>query len=369
MTWNWEQAGWPDFSYNSRALEPLEKQFLLQSGEFVGACKHMGADDRETLKIELISEEAVKTSEIEGEILDRESVQSSLRQQLGLGEEASGVTPAERGISRMMVDLYQNFAAPLTDKTMFDWHAMLLAGNREIRIIGGYRSHADAMQVVSGPIQKRTVHFEAPPSVRVSDEMEGFISWFNDTAPGGKMPLPALTRAALVHLHFVCIHPFEDGNGRIGRALAEKSLAQNLGQPSLIALAYTIERKRKDYYAALERNNKDLEITEWMEYFAATILEAQNNTIRRVDFYLSKAKFYEKYRNAFNERQSRVVARMFREGIDGFKGGLSAENYISISKTSRATTTRDLQDLVEKGALTKTGDLRHTRYFLNLENA
>jgi Fic family protein len=365
----WEQPDWPDFSYNSKALEPFEKQFLLQSGEFVGACKHMGADDQETLKIELISEEAVKTSEIEGEILNRDSVQSSLRQQLGLGEEAPGVTPAERGISKMMVDLYRNFAAPLTDKTMFDWHAMLLAGNREIKVIGGYRTHTDAIQVVSGPIETRTVHFEAPPSVRVSDEMKSFIAWFNDTAPGGKMPLPALTRAALVHLYFVCIHPFEDGNGRIGRALAEKSLAQDLGRPSLIALAYTIERKRKDYYAALERNNKDLEITGWMNYFAGTILEAQNNTIKRVDFYVTKARFYEKYRNALNERQSKVVARIFREGIDGFEGGLSAENYISISKTSRATATRDLQDLVEKGALTRTGELRHTRYFLNLEKA
>lgn len=369
MPWNWEQPGWPYFSYNSRVLEPLEKQFLLQSGEFVGACKHIGADDQETLKIELISEEAVKTSEIEGEILNRDSVQSSLRQQLGLGEEAPGVTSAERGISRMMVDLYRNFAAPLTDNTMFDWHAMLLTGNREIKVIGGYRTHTDAMQVVSGPMEKRVVHFEAPPSVRVRNEMKSFIAWFNDTAPGGKMPLPALTRAALVHLYFVCIHPFEDGNGRIGRALAEKSLAQNLGQPSLIALAYTIERKRKDYYASLERNNKDLEITGWMKYFASMILEAQNNTIKRVDFYLSKARFYERYRDALNERQSKVVARIFRGGIDGFEGGLSAENYISISKTSRATATRDLQDLVEKGALTRTGELRHTRYFLNLEKA
>ena len=205
--------------------------------------------------------------------------------------------------------------------------------------------------------------------MRVPDEMKSFIAWFNDTAPGGKMSLPALTRAALVHLYFVCIHPFEDGNGRIGRALAEKSLAQNLGQPSLIALAYTIERKRKDYYAALERNNKDLEITEWMKYFCGTILEAQNNTLKRVDFYVSKARFYEKHRNALNERQSKVVARIFREGIEGFQGGLSAENYLSISKTSRATATRDLQDLVEKGALTRTGELRHTRYFLNLEKA
>jgi Fic family protein len=178
--------------------------------------------------------------------------------------------------------------------------------------------------------------------------------------------LPPLTRAAIAHLYFVCIHPFEDGNGRIGRALAEKSLAQNLGQPSLIALAYTIERKRKDYYAALERNNRDLDITDWMTYFADTVLAAQNNTIKRVDFYVAKARFHERLRGKLNERQERVIARMFREGVDGFKGGLSAENYITISKTSRATATRDLADLVEKGALTRTGELRHTRYRLNI---
>jgi Fic family protein len=198
------------------------------------------------------------------------------------------------------------------------------------------------------------------------DEMKRFTRWFNDTAPNGKSPLPALTRAGIAHLYFVCIHPFEDGNGRIGRAIAEKSLAQNLSQPSLIALATTIERKRKDYYTALERNNKQLEITAWLTYFAGTILEAQRNTIKRVDFYVAKARFYEKFRGQFNERQDKGIARMFREGIEGFKGGLSADNYISISPTSRATATRDLQDLVEKGALTRTGELRHTRYFLNL---
>jgi Fic family protein len=139
-----------------------------------------------------------------------------------------------------------------------------------------------------------------------------------------------------------------------------------IGQPSLIALAYTIERKCKDYYAALERNNKENRITGWLTYFANTVLEAQNNTLKRVDFYVGKAKFYEKFRGKLNERQEKVIARMFRNGTDGFKGGLGAENYISISKTSRATATRDLQDLVEQGALTKTGELRHTRYFLNL---
>ena len=368
MTWNWEQPDWPEFTYASKALEPLEKQFLLQSGEFIGACKHIGPDDRETLKIELISDEAVKTSAIEGEILNRDSVQSSLRQQLGLGVEQPGVKPAERGISKMMLDLYRGFAAPLTDQTMFDWHAMLLSGDASIRVIGGYRTHAEPMKVVSGPDDKRTVHFEAPPSIRVPDEMKRFITWFDDTAPGAKNPLPALTRAGIAHLYFVCIHPFEDGNGRIGRALAEKSLAQNLGQPSLIALAYTIERKRKDYYAALERNNKENEITFWLTYFANTVLEAQNNTIKRVDFYIAKAKFYERLRGKLNERQEKAIVRMFREGTDGFKGGLSAENYIAITEASRATATRDLRDLVEKGALTKTGELRHTRYYLKLSD-
>jgi Fic family protein len=366
MIWNWQQPGWPQFSYESKALEPLEQQFLLQSGEFIGACKHIGPDDQETLKIELISDEAVKTSEIEGEILNRDSVQSSLRHQLGLGVERPGVPPAERGISEMMVDLYRHFATPLTDATMFAWHKMLLSGDKTVSVIGSYRKHADPMQVVSCPDYKGTVHFEAPPSPRMSDEMKRFTTWFNDTAPNGKNPLPALTRAGIAHLYFVCIHPFEDGNGRIGRAIAEKSLAQNLSRPSLIALATTIEAKRKDYYAALERNNKQLEITAWLTYFAGTILEAQRNTIKRVDFHVAKAQFYDKFRGQFNERQDKVIARLFREGIEGFKGGLSADNYIGISRTSRATATRDLQDLVEKGALTRSGELRHTRYFLNL---
>src|ERR1700694_4849020 len=180
MTWNWQQPDWPEFTYDRAALEPLERRFLLQAGAFIGARKHIGADDQETLKIELISDEAVKTSEIEGEILNRDSVQSSLRHQFGLGAEAPGVPPAERGIAEMMVDLYRNFADVLSDKTMFDWHRMLLSGDRSIQVIGGYRTHAEAMQVVSGPIHKPTVHFEAPASTRVPGEMKQFVTWFND---------------------------------------------------------------------------------------------------------------------------------------------------------------------------------------------
>src|ERR1043166_8348050 len=216
------------------------------------------------------------------------------------------------------------------------------------------------------PVHAPKVHFEAPPSSDMKREMDAFVAWVNKTAPDGEQPLPALARAAIAHLYFVSIHPFEDGNGRIGRALSEKSLAQNLGQPTLIALAYTIERERKAYYRALEYNNKQIKIGDWLSYFAKTLIEAQRNTIRRVDFYLAKAKLYEKLRGKLNARPDKVLARMLREGIAGFKGGLSAENYISIAKTSRATATRDLQDLVAMGALTRTGELRHTRYHLNV---
>jgi Fic family protein len=246
---------------------------------------------------------------------------------------------------------------------------MLMSGNRWIHDIGKYRTHAEPMQIVSARVDDSEVHFEAPPSSQMTGEMDRFVSWFNKSAPGGKEPLPALARAGLAHLYFVSIHPFEDGNGRIGRALSEKSLAQNLSQPSLIALAYTIERARKAYYAALERSNKDMEVTDWLVYFGKTVIDAQQNTIKRVDFYIAKAKLYERLRGQLNERQDKVIARMFREGIDGFKGGLSAENYISIAKTSRATATRDLQDLVTKLALTRTGELRHTRYHLNLSRS
>lgn len=367
MTWNWQKPGWPKFSFDTNILLASESRFLLKSGEFLGAFKHVGEDDREMLKIELISEEAVKTSEIEGEILRRDSVQRSLRAQFGLAAEKTQINDAERGIAEMMADLYKRFAEPLSHETLFDWHKMLMSGDRHIESIGAYRTHAEDMRVVTPIAGDEKVHFVAPPSNTMKAEMDRFIAWFKASAPNGEAPLPALTRAGIAHLYFVCIHPFEDGNGRIGRAIAEKSLAENLGQPTLIALAYTIERKRRFYYDALECNNKELEITDWLSYFATTILEAQDTTLKQVDFYVAKTKFYENFRAKLNERQAKVIARMFRDGIDGFKGGLSADNYISITGTSRATATRDMQELVTIGAFTRTGELRHTRYNLNLE--
>lgn len=369
MAWNWTQTGWPDFQYDAAVLEALERRFLLTSGEVLGAVRHVGQGDRERLQIELLSEEALQTSAIEGEVLDRLSVQSSLRRQLGLAPDAYPVKPREQGVSAMMVDVYSRFSAPLEHQTLFGWHNMLLAHDRGLEIVGGYRTHAAAMQIISGQIGGPIVHFEAPPSAQVPQEMRALVNWFNRTAPGGAAALPALTRAGLGHLWFESIHPFEDGNGRLGRALAEKSLAQSIGQPSLIMLSYTIERERKAYYAQLERHQKTLDITPWLVWFAETVLTAQQLTLERVAFFIAKAWFYDRHRQALNPRQAKAVERMFRAGPAGFTGGLSAENYISITSTSRATATRDLHDLVAMQAFTRTGERRHTRYWLSLSAA
>ncbi|MBT8037646.1 MAG: Fic family protein [Verrucomicrobiae bacterium] len=366
MIWNWQQADWPHFTYDRKALDGLEAQFLRNAGESFGAFKHVSEDDKNRLKVELISEEALQTSKIEGEILDRDSLQSSIGKQFGIQADHRRIPPAEQGVAAMMVDLYNSFDTPLSRDTLFEWHRRLMNGRQDLRSIGAYRTHADPMQVVSGPVHDPTVYFEAPPSSRMAEEMEAFIQFFEQSREGGQQAFPALARAGIAHLYFVSIHPFEDGNGRIGRAVAEKSLAQNLGHPTLIALAYTIERNRKTYYEKLERYNKDTDVTGWLVYFAETILEAQDNTQKRIDFIIEKAKLYHRLRGKLNERQEKVIERMFRDGIDGFKGGLSAENYISITGAPRTTATRDLNDLVAKGALTKTGQLKYTRYALNI---
>ena len=176
-----------------------------------------------------------------------------------------------------------------------------------------------------------------------------------------------MLRAGIAHLYFVSIHPFEDGNGRIGRALAEKALAQCLGQPTLIAIAYTIERNKKAYYTALEQANSRNEITPWLTYFATLVLDAQRYTATWIEFLINKAKLYDRLRGQLNPRQEKVLTGLFREGPEGFIGGLSAEKYIGITGAPRATATRDLQDLVGKGALLRCGERKYTRYLFNLE--
>ena len=369
MMWNWQKPAWPRFQWDQRALSEREGRFLREAGVVVGALKHVGEDQRSNLVIELISTEAVKTSEIEGEILDRASVQSSLRRNFGLGTKDRRVPPAEQGIADMMTDLYRGFGAPLTHEKLFAWHTMVMMGRKDVKDIGRYRTHQEPMQVVSGAIYQPTIHFEAPPSSRMRSEMDRFIEWFNATGPGGEGALPVLTRAGLAHLYFVCVHPCEDGNGRIGRAISEMALSQGLGEPALLALSQTIQSDRKRYYAMLEQSNKELEVTAWLEYFAEIVLDAQAYALRLVDFLIAKTRLYDRLLGSLNERQEKVLARMFREGVEGFKGGLSAENYMAITGTSPATATRDLADLVVKGALTRMGERRHTRYWLNIQGA
>jgi Fic family protein len=366
MAWNWQHPDWPSFRWDAEALAPLEARFLHNVGEQVGSIKHVGEDDRNDITIDIMTGEAMKTSEIEGELLNRESVQRSLRQQFGLETDKRHIPLAEAGIANMMIDLHKGFADALSHDTLHRWHEMIARGRTDIRRIGTYRTHPDPMQIVSGYLHKPKVHFEAPPSDAVPGQMDDFITWFADTAPGGARVLPALTRSALAHLYFVSIHPYEDGNGRVGRALAEKALAQAVGHPILLALSPTIERRRSVYYDALEHNNKDMEVAGWMSYFAEIVLEAQAETQRLIDFLIQKTKLYDRVRDRLNERQARAIARMFREGPDGFKGGLSAANYISITGAPRATATRDLADLVDKGVLLVTGALKSTRYWLNL---
>lgn len=363
--WNWQQPDWPHFQYNSSLLTTLEQQFCYAAGVLVGTYEHIDQEDKDVLLIELMSNEALKTSEIEGEFLNRDSIQSSIRRHLGLTTDGNAIPPAEEGIAELMVDLYHTYQEPLTHSSLFKWHRLLTKDRKDLEAIGRYRTHTEPMQIVSNALHNPTVHFEAPPSGQVPDEMETFITWFNDTAPEGKTPLPALTRASIAHLYFVSIHPFEDGNGRIGRAISEKALAQCLQTPSLVALSLTIQSNKAAYYDNLEKANKDNEVSGWLLYFANTICQAQAYAQSWVTFLIKKAKLYDAFQDQLNERQSKAIARILAAGPEGFEGGLSSKNYCTITKTSHATATRDLQDLVSKGLLKQTGALKSTRYFIN----
>jgi Fic family protein len=266
----------------------------------------------------------------------------------------------------MMVNLYRTFSSPLSDETLFAWHRMLTNGRRDLKNIGRFRTDTEPMQVVSGAIHSPQIHFEAPPSVKVPKEMARFVKWFNRTAPSGSEPLPALTRAGIAHLYFESIHPFEDGNGRVGRAISEKALAQSAGRPTLTALAATILIRRRAYYAALEAANKDNNLTIWLCWFAGIAIEAQRRTEARVEFLIDKRRLLDRLKGSLNDRQEKALLRMLREEPEGFKGGLSAGNYVAITGASPATATRDLADLVEKGAIARAGERRHARYSIEI---
>ena len=357
----WQQDDWRNFSYDVQKLKEFERQFLHLSGVGIGIYKALSDDDKEAIKISFLSNEALGTSEIEGLILDRDSLQSSIQRYFQFKSPLSKNHPRENGIAQVMVDLYRHFDAPLSHKMLFDWHRMLMNGRTDLEAVGQYRFHDDPMRIVSFQSDKLKVHYVAPPSNMVLSEMERFIRWFNES----RQTVSPLIRAGITHLYFELIHPFEDGNGRIGRALIEKSLAESLGRPTLIAISQTIKNHKKPYYEAIKTANTSNEITEWLRYACQMILDAQQFTIESIEFLIRKTRFFDKYASQINTRQLKLMKRILRDNQASFVGGVSVKNYIGMNKVSRATANRDLNDLVMKGIMERTGYAKSTRYWLS----
>ena len=366
MMWNWQLRDWPEFIRDRQKLAAREARFLEQAGLLIGTSRHISDEDRIELGISVMSLEAIDTSQIEGETLDRASVQSSIQRALGLSSAPTFARPAESGIADMMVDLLQTTGEPLSDEMLHRWHRKMLTGRTDLKSPGGYREHHEPMQIISGASYVPKVHYEAPPSSSVPGHMAAFIAWFNQTAPTGEAPLLPIERAGLAHLWFECIHPYKDGNGRIGRAISEKALAQGRQRPVFTSLAGALLRHRKDYYRELELARSTLNADRWLSWFADIALEAQDRSLRQVEFMLAKTRLFDRLAGQLNPRQEKALLRLFAEGIDGFRGGLSAKNYMTITGAPTATATRDLVDMVSKGALIREGELKSTRYFLKL---
>ncbi|MFN4762929.1 Fic family protein [Gillisia sp. Q332] len=368
MKYNWQQKDWPNFSYSTEDIEAQLYEFSERAGKINGLMEGLPEDSRVETVINLLVEEAIKTSEIEGEYLSRKDVISSIKKNLGL------LPPVERvndkraeGIAELMTDAQKSYKEPLSAEKILAWHKMLMKGNLYVQA-GKWRTHTEPMQVISGAMGKEIVHYEAPPSSKVPKEMEEFISWFNRTGKNGKNEIKKpVIRAAIAHLYFETIHPFEDGNGRIGRAVAEKALSQTVKRPILLSLSQAIEKKKNDYYTALKLAQRSNEISPWINYFVRTTLEAQIAAEKLIEFSLYKTRFFDRFRNELNDRQMKVIRRVLKEGPEGFEGGINAKKYIGITKTSKATATRDLQDLQEKKIISKKGQGRSTAYILNLQ--
>lgn len=368
MTYNWQLKDWPNFTYELSG--PCEKNlfaFAERTGRVSGLIEGLTESTKMETVIEMMVSEAVKTSEIEGEYISRKDVKSSIRNNLGLSAPKEQVNDKRaEGAAALMIAVRDHYREPLTEDMLLHWHETLMVGDKRIKK-GAWRTHEDPMQIVSGPIGKEKVHYEAPPSDRVPKEMEAFIAWFNDTAPGGKNEInKPPVRSALAHVYFESIHPFEDGNGRIGRAISEKALSQGAGRPILLSLSASIEADRNAYYDALNAVQYALDATAWIDYFVQTCLDAQIQAEEKINFTLKKTKLFDRFEKDMNERQLKVVRRMLEDGPDSFEGGMSAKKYMAITKTSKPTATRDLQDLAKMGVIVPEGGGRSTRYKVNI---
>ncbi|MDF1653640.1 MAG: Fic family protein [Coxiellaceae bacterium] len=369
--YNWQQPDWPNFIYDINSLAEYTRQYEDNLIYLSGSLSNLTDAEKSDLLLQLMINEAVKTSHIEGEFVSRADVMSSVKHHMGLDQHDQPSHDLRAvGVTAMMNALCNSFSAPLSQQMLFDWHKHLLnyASYNASLEVGGWRTHQEAMQVVSGRVGKVVVHFEAPPSHAVPDQMANYIAWFNLTAKNQENEIPsAAIRAGVSHIYFESIHPFADGNGRIGRALAEKVLSQSYGQPIPISISSCIEPKKKNYYAALKQAQTSNDITAWLHYFGGVLIEAQESTKTLIQFILKKARFFDSHPDELNQRQIKVIRRMFEAGPSGFEGGMSAKKYMTITRCSKATASRDLASLLQKKMLYQLeGSGRNTRYDLNI---
>lgn len=366
MKYNWQLPNWTKFIFDDTVIDSLCMDFALETGELKGIVESLSIEIREETILQFMISEAIKTSEIEGEFFSRQDVMSSIKKNLGIGDAFGQIRDkGAQGIGKLMVTVRNSYPKKLTEFTIKQWHGILMEYSKRVSP-GEYRTGKEPMQIISGSFGKEIVHFEGPPSNQVPVEMKNFIKWYNDFEIKPTDIKKALIKTSISHLYFESIHPFEDGNGRIGRAIAEKCLSESLNRPVLMSISSTIEQDKKRYYQSLKEAQRTLEITDWIFYFSTLILESQKNAKQTVLFTLSKTKFIDQFKNQMNERQKKAVLKMFENGVAGFVGGMTAIKYVSIIKTSRATATRDLQDLTEKNILIPRGEGRNRSYDLNL---
>jgi len=347
-----QQSDWPRFHWDQDGLANHLAAVRHRQGRLIGRMEALGFRLREEAVLNTLTQDVLKSSEIEGEILDIDQVRSSLARRLGL--DIGALTPADRhvdGIVEMMLDATQKYQDPLTEERFFGWHAALFptgrSGMQQITV-GAWRGDSSGpMQVVSGPIGKQRVHYQAPPADRLPAEISVFLDWFNGTAP-----LDPVLKAALAHLWFVTIHPFDDGNGRIARAIADLALARSEQSPQrFYSMSAQIQRERNDYYDILERTQKGtLEVTAWMQWFLGCLDRAFDGAEATLASVLRKARFWELHAGeSFNDRQRKVVNRL----LDGFEGKLTSSKWAKLAKCSQDTAHRDIVELVERGILAK----------------
>jgi Fic family protein len=362
MRYIWQHDQWPGLDWDDRALAKLLTQTSREQGRLLGKMEGLGFDLRREAHLRTLTEDVVKTTEIEGEALPREQVRSSIARRLGL--DVAGLVPADRnvdGIVEMMLDASSRYAEPLTAKRLFDWHAALFPTGRSgmrTMTVGAWRKDASGpMQVVSGPIGREKIHYEAPPATRIADEMKKFLRWF--AKPGDTDPLLI---AGLAHFWFVTIHPFDDGNGRIARAIADMALARSeRTEQRFYSMSSQIRHERSDYYSTLEWTQKGTaDITRWQTWFLECLLRAIEGAHGTLSVVLTKARFWERFaKEPFNERQIKVLNLL----LDGFEGKLTSSKWAKLTKSSQDTAHRDIMALVKCGAMKKdAGGGRSTSY-------